>query len=338
MTTGQPVATGVTGLPGETTVTVTNDNVTSGQKAFSFLQAYWGSPYSPASLALNDIVLTSTDLTQQRQQVDAWLTANHEGFDYALFAAVTYWAENDVRAWSGARDTQLFCYDPAPPQPLIPLVLPTASSGTISLKADGTAEFVPASGAAIPLKFAKRTLASAGATQTSEVSLQLIVQDMVLQGGADGTYQAFFTGKQNGEDMIVQPYQGPKLAWWMSAYDLANIVYTAVDVIMSVSAVIALAKNLPAIFNALRTGAQQLLSAVKTDASSLAEQLSSNFTSAAEENSGLVNVDVDVDTDVDVDIDVLAGRPAGLPAGPFLGEQLVGPDPVGVVVGDGRDD
>jgi len=209
VTTGQPVATVVTDQVGQTTVTITNASVTSGQKAFSFLQAYWGSPYSPASLALNDIVLTSTDLTQQQQQVNAWLSTNTDGFDYDLFAAVTYWAENDLRAWGGAHNAQLFCYDPAKPQPLIPLVLPATSTGTISLKADGTAEFAPTSGAAIPLKFAKRTLASAGATQTSGVSLQLIVQDMVLHGGADGTYQAFFTGKDNGEDMIAQPYQGP---------------------------------------------------------------------------------------------------------------------------------
>ena len=171
VTTGQPVATVVTDQVGQTTVTITNASVTSGQKAFSFLQAYWGSPYSPASLALNDIVLTSTDLTQQQQQVNAWLTTNTDGFDYDLFAAVTYWAENDLRAWGGAHNAQLFCYDPAKPQPLIPLVLPTTSTGTISLKADGTAEFAPTSGAAIPLKFAKRTLASAGATQTSGTSL-----------------------------------------------------------------------------------------------------------------------------------------------------------------------
>ena len=153
----------------------------------------------------------------------------------------------------------------AKPQPLVPLVLPTTSTGTINLKADGTAQFVPASGAAVPLKFAKRTLASAGATQTSGVSLQLVVQDMVLHGGADGTYQAFFTGKDNGEDMIAQPYQGPKLAWWMSAYDLAAIVYAAADVISVVSKVISLAKSLPAIFNALRTGGQQLVSAVQCE-------------------------------------------------------------------------
>ena len=131
--TGQPVATAVTNLLGSTTVTITDADVTSSEKAFAFLKDFWGSPYSPVSLAFTDIIMNATDLTQEQQQVDAWLTANKEGFSYALFSAVMYWAENDIRAWGGPIGLTLYCYNPAPPQPLIPLVLPNTSTGKIEL-------------------------------------------------------------------------------------------------------------------------------------------------------------------------------------------------------------
>ncbi|MBU6953463.1 hypothetical protein [Hahella sp. HN01] len=301
---GMPLLNQVTNILGDTNVTITADDLTSAQKAFAFYQAYKGSPYSPNALAVNDIILNNSDLTQQNQKLNQWFSDNNVGFDYNTFSSVSYWAENDVRAWAGSEGLTLYCYNPQPPQPMIPLVLPKDSSGQIILGADGSALYQPTSGSTVELTLSKGTLTSNGATDTSGVNLSAVMQDMIMHGGDAGVYELFFTGKVDGDDVIVQPYQVPQLAWWMSAYDLAYTAYTAINIIMISQTVIALAKNLPTLFNALKTGGQAVISAVKSDLSNVAQWISSKFTSAAADNGDLVNVDVDTDVDVDVDVDV----------------------------------
>ena len=114
---GQPLASTVTNILNDSTITITSGDLTKSQTAFAFYQAYVGSPYSPTSLQINEIILNVTDLTQQKQQLNTWFQSNNAGFDYSNFSAVTHWAENDVRAWSGPSGKPLYCYSPDTPKP-----------------------------------------------------------------------------------------------------------------------------------------------------------------------------------------------------------------------------
>ena len=87
-------------------------------------------------------------------------------------------------------------------------------------------------------------LTSAGATDVSGMTLHSVLQDMAIHNGAAGTVGLFFTGKLNGNDMIVQPYQVPAIAWWMACYDLAYVSVNALHILDTLHTIIELAEKL----------------------------------------------------------------------------------------------
>ena len=307
--TGMPVAEAVTNLLAESTVTITKDAPQTAQAALNFYTHYLGSPYSPQSLQFNDIILTQTDLTKQQDALNAWFKKNGMTFDYGLFSSVSYWADNDIRAWAGTSGKTFYAYSPEPPKPIIPLVLPKNLVGEIQFNINGSAQYTPVDstgqkGTAVSLTMSKRTLSSAGATDSKGISLKLVIQDMDLHDGTSGTYEAFLNGKKDGCDFIAQPYKVPKIAWWMAAYNLANVAFTAMNLIMITHTVIALGKELPDLFESMQTAGKAVVDAVKQTANKVADAISKSFEDAGAENGDLVNVDVDVDVDIDVDVDV----------------------------------
>ncbi len=84
-TTGLPVCNAVTNILGDTNIVIGTDAITNAQAAFGFYQSYKGSPYSPAALQINGIILDNTDLTQQQSLLNAWFKTNNYPFDYGLF-------------------------------------------------------------------------------------------------------------------------------------------------------------------------------------------------------------------------------------------------------------
>src|SRR3954453_6299325 len=107
-----PYTSFATDLFDDTPVTVTADELPKSTDAFLFYQRVKGSPYDPQVLAFNDIILTNTtDLTQQKTLLDAWLVTNKFTFDSRRFFIITYWAENHAMAWAPHGPVVFFCYE-----------------------------------------------------------------------------------------------------------------------------------------------------------------------------------------------------------------------------------
>ncbi len=115
-------------------VTITPDDLTKTAAAFDFYKSYKGSPYSPDSLAVTDIILNNAVL-QQKTLLNNLFTSNKYSFDYTHYSVVSYWAENYINAWSGGGTQTEYVYQVDPPQPFIPLVLPKEIQNRILIPA-----------------------------------------------------------------------------------------------------------------------------------------------------------------------------------------------------------
>lgn len=201
---GMPLLNTATSLFSDTEVSIRDSNKTQADEAFSFYQSYIANPSGQDASALNSILKDATDVVSMEANVDSYLKANGYGFTYVLFTAISYWAQNDARAWTQGGDYTLYCYN---------YDKPSAEPSLINFSTDGSIGYRKFKGfeagggkvyeEAVALSLADNCVSSTGSTKSTGYSFNPTLTNLSLDAKAN--YELVLIGTHDGDSVVAQP-------------------------------------------------------------------------------------------------------------------------------------